>query len=522
MKKLFGIAAAAMLAGASMTLSLPAAAAETITTTTQLTRTCVPFQSGGAATSLKPGETLTVTHPDSVRPNEVFTVKITPGVVEVNNRVGRVSYDFNLPQGVQLLDARTLDAGENMTNPGSVAQFTRVGADRKANPNGSVLRYWGGASTGPGDNSANVFSGFFDVNYSFDNGLKTGSRANFRLPEFELRLRANPDFTGNIVFSLPGAGAGGSATDGSRNNFTFMESNLLNSKSFSYYCGVSANASNIATIAVAGEMWQAPSTTTLVNPPAEAESGKPVQLQARVSAPAASAAELQAGQVEFVDAAGSVLATAPVDASGLATTQITFPALADGETSKQHSVFARFKNAATVAASQSPATTITVVPKIYVTHEFAVNLTVDKGQLGQTGMPVTVTANLSGATIPEGLQVEILKNGSRLGDLRPVPANGVVTLTDNAARSANDSFYRYQARVVELVTGDDRYIGESDTVPVLVQGTNPNSDLTPGYEPLNGTNSLTNILADPDALWGQATGSVRGLGALSLQMTANP
>lgn len=523
MKKFLGASATALLVTTTVTLFQPVAAAQTITTTTTaLTRTCVPFESGGGASNTNPNESMNVTHPTSVRPNETFTLHVVPGEITTGQRVGRMSYDFTLPSGVQVLGTRVLGSGVNMDNPQAVAKLTRVDDERHADPNGNVLRYWGGAATGPGDNSVDHWSGFFDINTSFDEGLNTDSQGNFRVPEFEVTLRANADFTGDLVFGMSGAGQGGSVTDASRNNFTFMESNLVNSKSWSYYCGASANAANIATVTVAGDVWQTPSTIALVNPPAEVQSGQPFALQAKVEAPAAAAGDVQAGRVEFVDETGTVVATAPVSADGTASADASLPALAEGDTRADHTIFARFVGAALVEPSQSPTAAIAVVPKVYRDNPLTVSVDVQQGQLTEGGVPVTISAVVSGGTIPAGLQVEVLKNGERLGEPLTVPADGRVTVSDVATQGSNDAFYRYQVRVVEKIVGDDRYRGESTTSPVLVQGSDPVSDLTPGYEPLNGTGSLTNILADPDTLWNKTTGSVRGLGALSLQMTANP
>lgn len=525
-KKNLSLVVSTVLVACSVPLLAPAAAqAQVTTTTTTVSRPCTPFSQGNSPNT-KTGETISVVHPTQVQPNEVFSVTVTPGPIDANGRnTGRISWDFLPPAGVELLGYTLLDQGDNL-QPG--VRIDRVGADRRPSPTGNALRIWGGNTTGPGENSVNMHSGFFGVDYQWNAALRNDSKAPYTIPRFELILRA-PDTVGTTMrFGLPGAGRNGSQTDGNANSLTFMDTNGIGSQSYSFYCGASTNAAILASTGVAGEIKIGETNLTLDPLPTEVETGKAFTAKVSVASYNASSAQLAAGRVEIVTADGQVVGSAPVsssgagyNASGTAQVSVSLPPLAAGETQRDHQLFARYVGGNRVGEAKSGTSTVSVLQKVYANQERQIALNVTEGALTGGNRAVTVDATVSGGTLPAGAKVELVRNGAVVATVA-VGADGRARFTDSAPQRQNDAIYTYEVRLVEQIVGDNRYFGTSEPKAILVQGLNPSSDLTPGYDPATGTGSIANIFSDPNTFWDRSAGSLGALGALSVQMTANP
>lgn len=525
-KKSLSWAVSTVLVACSAPLLAPAVAhAQVATTTTTVSRPCTPYSSGNSPNT-KTGETISIVHPTQVQPNEVFSVTVTPGPIDANGRnTGRISWDFLPPAGVELLEYKLLDEGVNL-RPG--VRIDRVGADRRPSPTGNALRIWGGNTTGPGVNSVNMHSGFFGIDYDWDASLRNDSKDPYTIPRFELTLRAPDNVGTTMAFGLPGAGRNGSQTDGNANSLTFMDTNGIGSQSYSFYCGASQNAANLASTGVAGEIKIGDANLTLEPLPAEVESGKVFTAEVSVASYNASSVQLAAGRVEIVTADGQVVGSAPVsssgagyNASGTAQVSVSLPPLAAGETQRDDQLFARYVGGNRVGEAQSGTSTVSVLQKVYTKQERQISLNVTEGALSGGNRAVTVDATVSGGTLPAGAQVELVRNGTVV-KTSTVGADGRVQFTDSAPQRQNDAIYTYEVRLVEQIVGDDRYFGTSPSKAILVQGFNPTSDLTPGYDPATGTGSIANIFSDPNTFWDTSAGSLGALGALSVQMTANP
>ena len=473
---------------------------------TTIQRSCVhhkfSFLSAGPYSVVSP-ETIEVSRPEQVRPNEVFEVVITPGSLKTGAaNAGRQSYDIALPTNATLVSAQVLGVGENFrSSPAPV--LTRVDANRKASQSGNFLRLWGGQSAGPGDSgstSTSTSSGVWNA------GLVADANTTYRFPPVSLRLRAPASGDQSISYGLPGSGQGGSETVASRNSLTFAEQYAVTTTLV--YCGASTNASSLAqTQVLSGAPWKANSSTEITSIPEQVESTKPFTVSARVTAPDATPSQFAGTQVEFTTQDGTSLGSAAVDPSGVASRSVTLPSLHPGQNSTVHQISAAFTGNEVIESGTSPARTVEVVEKIWLQAQRSPSINVVETAEG-ANKKVSISSTVSGGNLPSDLRVQLYRNGEPFGESKP--ASGALNWTDTVVQDKNDSFAVYQVKIVELFEGDHRYFGQSAERPVLVLGSDPETDLVPGYV-WTSAELINQAFLDPFGFWrAMQSGSISG------------
>lgn len=463
---------------------------------TTIERSCVHHKfsglSAGPYSKVSP-ETIEVSRPAQVKPNEVFNVVITPGELATGiANSGRQSYDIALPTNATLLSAQVLGTGTNF-NGSALPTIARVDGSRKTSASGNFLRLWGGQSAGPGDAGTSSTSTARNV---WNAGLVADASKTYRFPPVHMRFRAPASGAQNITYGLAGAGSGGSESDASKNSLTFAEQYSITTTLV--YCGATANAATLAqTQVIGGTAWRASSTTEITSLPEEAESGQTISVSARVNAPDADQGQLAGTTMEFSLGDGTSLGTATVNGSGMATKSISLPPLAPGQSSTNHQITAKFLGSTYIDPSSSVTRNVQVIDKVWLQAPRTPSIEIVETPQG-ANKNVSISSVVSGGSLPSNLRVQLFKNDEAFGP--PKSASGALNWSDSVLQVKNDTFAVYQVKVIELFEGNYRYFGQSVERPVLVLGSAPESGLEPGYT-WTSADLINQSFADPFGFW---------------------
>ncbi|WP_295647905.1 Ig-like domain-containing protein [uncultured Dietzia sp.] len=210
-------------------------------------------------------------------------------------------------------------------------------------------------------------------------------------------------------------------------------------------------------------------TTSVTANPAIVEEGTTTTLTAAVT-PQYGSTGVAAGDVRF-EVDGVLLGVVPIGSNGRASIPYTAPLL-DNRDPVTQTVRARYLgDAPRFAASSWTTTTVRIDPEPKSEVTSTVGLTATRGLVENGQLPVTLDVAVdtsSGTDLPEGTEVEILRNGVVVDT---IAVNGVAaTYTDHLdADVAEETVYRYTARLLESETYDTIYRGaESDPVDVTL------------------------------------------------------
>ncbi|WP_295652323.1 hypothetical protein [uncultured Dietzia sp.] len=499
--------ALAMMAGAALplttTLALaPTATAQadppTVTHDVDVTYSCNANNASNIGGTSPWTNTVTVTYPESVAPGQNFDVTIRAGEMKPTQaRTGRVTYDIQTPSNVTNLTSE-ITAPATGFNSGTAALVT-VNPTTKLNASGTdVTRIWGGTSARFGTSAGT----------STNSGLAKTSNAAFHLPEVTFSMRAPLTPGTEVEFGLPGAGAEPLTyiaantqfqyTRGTSNTGTYVE------------CIPSANAASLTKTVVADEPAVIlDSTTRIIGGDQTADSSIPVQLQAQVAAPYATAAELSEGTVTFRDQATNLVVGAPVhpDASGIATVEHQFPRIPDGGDDQVRTIIAEYSGVpGNISASQNViALTLTEKPTVFWTTNFTVTARV--GTLGEESLPVNVTAAFARPTtnFPEGTMVQLYRDALPVGEPVAMPQTGtsIVFPTDEIPRGERAGTHRYTVELETIWYDYNEWKGSTENPALVIVAGTGGEIITP--EPGPGSLDMGSIT---DPITGSLSGSI--------------
>lgn len=467
-----------------------------------------------------------VQYPASVAPGEVFTVFAQPGPMTTldDEEIGRINYSFTLPTNAQILDVEYAGGDYGITIPtGSWSmRVERANANGVPNPNGPLVKIWGGASINFGGDQN---TGTANLGGEWSAGLTVAGNTGFRLPKVAVRMRAPQAGTGTTIgldaFSKGTAGAAGSTA----NTFQFMEisKNGLGTRwgTDNVFCKANYPGSLTATTVTGDPVEMATSDTALTSGDITVEGGKSAAFVAKVTAPNALAADLSNDDVTFIRTdTGATLGTAKPDpVTGIATLNYTgFGAMSIGTPDyvvPVAAVYSGYDN--WISPSQSTTSLITVTPKVYNLVRQTVTIpSITRGSQTAAGaIPVTVNVNVTragNAALP--LQVQLYKDGVPFNAPRAV-TSGTMTFADTLERQTETRIVHYTAKIVEYITGNDKYVGETAfSSDVIVQGTNP-STAHPDFA--DGSSQFSSIFVDQDRFLEIMAGAFTnaGLGSLT-------
>ncbi|MCL2533071.1 MAG: Ig-like domain-containing protein [Nocardiaceae bacterium] len=452
------------------TAVVPAASAQTapITDEKEVTFTCLGVDAGNSVVS---PTTFTATFPEEVAPGEIFTVSVQPGQMRNNTRViNRLTLDYALPANAAILDLKL--GGGDAGLGGAARSAVRVNSQTKlSDPNGTVARIWGGASarfgTSPSINSTG--------------GTTVAQNTNFRLPKLDITLRAPAQPGAAMTIGLPGANEE-HAGDG-----TAASTDLQWVRSSSPWgpaqCSSGPEAATLTTTTV-GDLDPVllPSTTTLTSSVNKLGPSQPTTFTAKVTTQYGALAQLPQGRVEFRDAdTDEVLGTAAPNASGAATLDYTFPAIAPGQPDQARHVLALYTGVdRDVAASTSAPITVTNTAEPTVFN----NIRFDsfRAQLGQetaadVAVSVTTNVNKPSGPIPDQAKVQLFRDGVPFGDPVALPTGNELVWNDVVERQPRTTTHRYHAEFASFTDGYQQWgAAVSPDVTVTVTGSDPSLD----------------------------------------------
>lgn len=462
--------ATALVAGAALPLATalafaPAATAQAetpVTDTVEVAYTCNANNALNIGGTNPWTNTVAVTYPETVAPGALFDVTIQAGeMTPSQTRTGRVTYDIQTPSNVTNLESVLAadGSGFNTYNP----QTVTVNPTTKTNASGTdVTRIWGGTSARYGTGSGT----------STNSGLAKTSNAAFQLPTVTFSMRAPLTPGDEVVFGLPGAGAEPLTYNAENTQFAYTRG--TNNQGTYVECIASANAAQLTRTTVADV---APnildSTTRIIGGDQTADSSIPVELQAQVAAPFATAGELSQGTVTFVDQATNlVVGTANPNAQGIATIQHQFPRIPDGDADQRRTVVATYSGiTGNIASSEDTITlTLTEKPTVFWNTDFAVRANV--GQLDDDSLPVDVTATFTrpGQDFPEGTVVQLYRDALPIGEPVAMPETGtsITFPTDEIPRTDRTGTHNYTVELETIYLDYNEWRGSTQNPGVVV------------------------------------------------------
>ena len=447
--------------GAAAVAPAAHAQAAPTTKTVPITHSCKVWGSGAQSATVSPDD-VDVTYPETVAPGQTFDVFLQPGAMTSGaDRFARLTYDFALPTNATIIGVSLAGGEQGITTPTSpdALAVVRTNNTGTVDANGSFARIWGGQSGYWGSNSSSSGN---------NRGIVVESNTAFRLPKVKVTMLAPVGAAGTTISVSPKAvGKTGSDaySSGSASAIQWIEG----SSNRNIFCASGATPTTLTSTRVEGEVVQLASATTMTTTNVQVESGtQNTPLKAKVAVPGAPSGELEKGKVEFYVGTTAENATkvgeATPTATGEATYNYTFPALAGGETSKAYTVYAKYLGVQnTIKPSQSQPTTATVVTEILNYYDTATTVTATKGTEAGGTVPVTVTANVRStpsSTIPGAVKVQFYKDGVAMGE--PVAiSGGRATVTDSVPAieeggTAKD--YVYKAVVTETRVPDTKNV----------------------------------------------------------------
>ena len=268
-------------------------------------------------------------------------------------------------------------------------------------------------------------------------------------------VRKSSSRSGWLSFNIPADAAGGS-----RHSFG-VKAQLEGITGGSWF----PTAENV----VGFTLGSVATTTTVTAEPATVEEGGQTTLTASVS-PSYGTNTVDAGDIEFlVD--GVSIGRVPVGADGRASTTHMVPLLDNRDPVTQRVTARYLGSAPRFSASTSPAATVRVEPGPKSEVTSTIGLTATRGLVENGRVPVTLDVTVdtsSGTDLPEGAEVQILRDDVVVDT---IAVDGVTaTYTDHLdAHVAEETVYRYTARLLESETTDTIYRGaESDPVVVTL------------------------------------------------------
>src|SRR5690625_387817 len=206
--------------------------------------------------------------------------------------------------------------------------------------------------------------------------------------------------------------------------------------------------------------------TTVSADPATLQEGTTTTLTADVSAVHGTNG-VTAGDIEF-EVDGVSIGSAPVGANGSASVPYTAPLL-DSRESLTQTIRARYSGDAPRFSGSTSTTTIQVDPEPKSEVTSTVGLTATRGLAENGQLPVTLDVEIDtgdGLDLPEGAEVEILRNGVVVDT---VPVTGVTASYTDTLDDSTVATYTYTARLLEVETYDTIYRGAtSDPVEVEI------------------------------------------------------
>ena len=476
----------------------PAAHADDVTKTVEVTHACDVYNSNYGNhvldATLSP-DRVDVTYPESVAPNQTFTVTIQPGEMHSGiEQVGRMSYDIALPTngtvaGVELAGG---DRGIVVGGDGQL-KVSRVGTRGGKDDNGPVARIWGG------------YSVYYGANYDqkdLTKGITVAPNTTFRLPAVRITMVAPPTAGETISAGLTRAGRNG-ANGSADNTIQLNEGTVTPKAADSAYCGSSANAAKLTTTTVADlPPVLSASTTTMAETAVQVDSGATdTEISATVAAPGVDDDVISSGSVEFVDAdTGAVLGSAKPDYDGTASITHTFPVLTAGETQHAYKVKARYSGVEKrIEPSESGTTTYTVTPKQYRQVTSTAALTATQGVAADGAVPVDLRATFTrtpAGSYPKGLKAQLMRDGKEIG--QPVELQGnTATFADSVP--SGDATYRYSAKLLDATVGDDHFVPTTSGEVVMRVG---NGATTPTVPATGSLGSLSGLFGSLSGLFG--------------------
>ncbi|AWH92920.1 Ig-like domain-containing protein [Dietzia lutea] len=200
--------------------------------------------------------------------------------------------------------------------------------------------------------------------------------------------------------------------------------------------------------------------------PATAQEGTTTTLTADVSAVHGTNV-VTAGDIVF-EVDGVSIGSAPVGANGRASVPYTVPLL-DNRDPVTQTVTARYSGDAPRFGASTSTTTVRVDPEPKSEVTSTVGLTASRGLPENGRLPVALDVEIdtsNGLDLPEGAQVEILRNGVVVDT---IPVEGVTATYTDTVDYSTVATYTYTARLLETETYDTIYRGAtSDPVEVQV------------------------------------------------------
>ncbi|MDK8768931.1 Ig-like domain repeat protein [Corynebacterium freneyi] len=449
-------AAAAVAALTFGLITLPGgddALAAPVTETKTVTNTCAVhkgWNSTGPGTNLTT-ENLTVTYPKQVLPGETFAIELQPGQMTTTaKQIGRIKYDFVLPNGVDITNLRIAGAGTALEGTPTVQ---RVNESGNVDANGRFARIWDGA------NSVNN-GGSQNDSWGGGGTLKVGKNQTFRLPKIAFDVTAPSEPGTTIVTGLRGAGVG-SSIKSTNNSISFVATDWVTD---AVYCNANAAGTTLTSTLVALRDTQTAFAETSTNLEVTSGGG-PTALTANVTHDDGS--PVTEGEVEFDFGDGSPTVTVPVN-NGVATTEHTYPEL-DDRNPVGHTATARYLGVQGRTKPSEDTTTVTVNPvpreQVQATVDLTGNVKVDEADNGQ--VPVELRASVGaedGKTLPEGVEVVFHQGDAEVG--RATVVDGVAATTVSVPDEKATLTFR--AVVSDMETDTQELTGAEATTDVDV------------------------------------------------------
>lgn len=407
-----------------------------------------------------------VTYPKQIAPGQPFSVTIAPGQWKTSGEeAGAIKYDVALPAGVEVTGISNAGGASGLTQQGGSLRVERVAANGSPAAGGEFARIWGQSTVNNGGNAS--------INDP-KRGIYSVRSGTFRLPAVKIDMIAPPTPGARIDVGLRGAGTAAERM-GTSNVLSFgldKRDGVFGTDNFNnddYWCTSPASTAALSSTYVVADTAAELTTTDLT-----IETGSEnTRLAARVTVPG-SGTVVDAGEVEFlVD--GTAIGRAPVVA-GTAEITHTFPPLNDRDPAR-HVVTARYMGVSNAfVGSSATETTATVVPKPKSQIATSTAVTATRGKQSDGTVPVNLVTTIDtsdGSDLPDGAEVEILRDGVVIGTAQ---VNGqTATFTDHVpAPTTEASTYGYTARLLSIETYDSIYAASAESEAATVT-------LTPEY-----------------------------------------